>query len=385
MADKTNMIVMEVTPSQLKARAIKLFSAKKPFSLLVQGYGGTGKTSLFEQIGAALGKKVYIVRGSSLDPVDLSGMPHMVEVNGQMRDIRSLPSLLPAFDEDALVFFDEINRTREEVMQTFLRVLEGRGTDGYRFNPDRHRIAAAFNPNDGTFIVNKMDKVLPNRGFLFNLKLSLPDFLGYMYGKGYETSVMNYLTFSNKSLFVEPNAEDDAEVAWSSPRSWENLAALVTEYPDLDNEELLSFACAAVGVEQGADYVSFRMDSDRPVRAMDILTDYTDDLKKKFIRQQAEKAINKVSVTMSDMVYIINSEWKDEYLPKLKSFWTTVKENELKAMFLKGVEAAGNKTVEANGKPAESIFDKIVFGLDLTEELSTLLKKHDDKMKGKKK
>src|SRR3990172_5503799 len=377
MSEKNTMMTVEVTPSEFKSIAIKTLNAKSPQPILVQGPGGTGKTSIAEQIAVQLKKKVFIVRGSGLDPVDLTGMPRSQMVKDEMETVYDRPMLLPRFDEEALVFFDEINRSREEVLQTFLRVLEGRGTDSYKFNPEKHRIMAAFNPNDGSHQVNKMDKVLTNRGFLYSLRTSMQDFQEFMYSKKYDTAVMNYLTYSNKSLLVEPNADNDAEVAWASPRSWENLAKLMTEVSDFTDNEVLKVSCASVGIEEGTAFTAFRCDPDRPVRALDVLTDYTDDLKKKFIKQQAEKRLDKASVTMSDLVLIINTEWQDGYMPKLKQFWPTVKENELKAMLLKGIEAGG----KTGGKDKESLFDKVVFGLGITEELSTLLSKHDMAMK----
>lgn len=357
------VIVQELTASidEMIEFIDRTLDGPKALTLCLAGPAGSGKTSIVEQRAALKKMRVVVMRCSMMDSLDINGNPVIIGSGENTSTVYAKPQRLPAWDEKSLIFFDELNRGKEETQQAVFRVIEGRGTDSWKFNPDNHRIIVAINPSNGDYHNSPMDRALVNRFLKLNVTPDIRSFLRYGYKQELDERLLQFLAHSNGSLLVE-GADTEGDTPWASPRSWENLSHFI-KGAKFSSENMLYLACAGeVGPEQGAQVIAFLADPDRPVRAVDVLEDFSDELKKKFKKHQ-ENRIDKALSTVMDLTALLNSKFDKKYVAQLKSFYATITNDEIKTSFIKGLDQG-----------TDTQFDQIVIGLGITDEAIMIAK-----------
>lgn len=334
-------------------------------TLCVSGPAGAGKTSIIEQRAKIRGFRVVVMRCSMMDALDINGNPVIVGTGEDTTTVYAKPQRLPAWDEKALIFFDELNRGKEETQQAVFRIVEGRGTDSWKFNPANHRVIVAINPSNVDYHNSAMDKALVNRFLKISVMPDIKSFLRYGYDNNLDERILQFLSHSNGSLHVE-GLDVEGDTPWASPRSWEKLSHFIKGGKFSSDNMLYLAAAGAVGSEVGAQFISFLADPDRPVRAVDIIEDFSDDLKKKF-KQHQEKRIDKALSTVLDLTALMNSKFDKKFIPQLKAFYACVNNDEIKTSFIKGLDQGD-----------DSKFDAIVVGLGITDEAITMAREVSD-------
>ena len=328
-------------------------------TLCVSGPAGSGKTSIIEQRAKQRNMRVVVMRCSMMDALDINGNPVIVGTGEDTTTVYAKPQRLPGWDEKCLIFFDELNRGKEETQQAVFRVIEGRGTDSWKFNPANHRIIVAINPSNVDYHNSAMDKALVNRFLKISVLPDIKSFMRYGYDNNLDERILQFLSHSNGSLHVE-GLDVEGDTPWASPRSWEKLSHFIKGGKFSSDNILYLAAAGAVGSEVGAAFIAFLADPDRPVRAVDIIEDFSDDLKKKFKVHQ-EKRIDKALATIMDLTALMNSKFEKKFIPQLKAFYACVSNEEIKTSFLKGLDQ-GDATK----------WDDIIIGLGISDEAITM-------------
>lgn len=130
----------------MKASAIatalrSLMAARQP--VFIWGPPGVGKSSLIAQLAIAASVSLQDIRALLFDPVDLRGLPYVVEGRSKW----AVPDFLPA-DGEGLLFLDELNAAPAMVQAAFYQLVLDRKLGEYILPPGWVIIAAGNRDGD---------------------------------------------------------------------------------------------------------------------------------------------------------------------------------------------------------------------------------------------
>lgn len=141
----------------------KLIEGEK--NVMFIGKHGTGKTASIYQLAEEMNLNALILSCSTLDPfTDLVGVP-VPRVNAAGKDYLQMVRPL-ALDEADIVFFDELNRARQEVRDAVLEIINNRSINGEPL-PRLKACWAAINPPGEEYDVDELDPALMDRFDVF--------------------------------------------------------------------------------------------------------------------------------------------------------------------------------------------------------------------------
>jgi len=218
---------------------------------LIWGVPGIGKTQFSYALGRVLNKKVYTIISALREPQDFQGLPMPKEelLNGKTIRVASFipPAWIKriAYEGNALIFLDEIDKARREVQNALLRlVLERRLNidDEEIFLPDSVAFVAAANPPDkgGDW---ELSPPLANRFMHLMMKADVDTFFkGMVYGDwgddelpqvppdweaylpAQKVLIATFIKRNPSLLEAFPENPEQQGRAWPSPRTWEMAA-----------------------------------------------------------------------------------------------------------------------------------------------------------------
>lgn len=267
---------MLLTDAKIVLRAIA--DKQAPLSVILWGPTGIGKSSIVKQLAKELNYKLTDIRLSQREAVDILGMPYTAKakINGKEMDALShhppewfLRSLM---EGNTVLFLDELNRARPEVLQAVFELALDRKLNGVKL-PDSVLIVSACNPPDARYDTVDFDDALTARFMHLHVKTNADIWLEWAKDKG-ETNksnvnpfVYNFIVQHKEALNVtyKEDSEFPVEVKPCS-RSWE-FVSLVEELGFSKQQEFLMRECVRglVGTEFAQAYMVSRMDIDKPI------------------------------------------------------------------------------------------------------------------------
>ena len=267
--------------------ALQTPSPKGPVGIpvLIWGRPGAGKSSFVESI-AKPDFPVLTLIASIHDPTDFSGLP----VFKDDRVHYARPEWLDHFkdNDNGLLFLDELTTAPPAVQAALLRVVLERRV-GFHELPDGVRVVAAANP--ASMMVGGWELSPPLRNRFVHLQWDLPQDVyregltnGFPKGELPEISPaqhkkleegwrMKIAAFLKRMPEALHGALDESQFAFASPRSWENLAALLAscemfdEAPTGGNQAssaCLSLIKGCIGEGLSIPFVTFLLDLKLP-------------------------------------------------------------------------------------------------------------------------
>lgn len=208
--------------AQLK-RFLPLLIATRT-AAMVQGPHGIGKSQAIKQFALENGYEYVDRRLSQMESGDLLGLPDLS--NG--RTTFCTPEWLPTDPEaKVIIFLDELNRARPDVLQGIFQLVLDRELGSYKL-PENCYVLTAVNPNtDDYHVTNIFDKALQDRFCHIKLTPTMEEFLSY--SKQDASLDQNVISFLQAR---EEVVEDSKLVGFSiertpSRRSWTTAARLV--------------------------------------------------------------------------------------------------------------------------------------------------------------
>jgi hypothetical protein len=145
----------------------KLVETEK--NVLLIGRHGTGKTESVRTLATEMGLKLVAFSCATLDPyTELVGVPVPVDrvlpTGGTRKALEMIRPL--AIDEADIVFFDELNRARQETQDAVLEIINNRTINGEPL-PNLKCCWAAINPAGEDYNVDELDPALMDRFDVF--------------------------------------------------------------------------------------------------------------------------------------------------------------------------------------------------------------------------
>lgn len=159
-------------------------------NLMLAGAHGIGKSRILTDYFES--KKIPVVTlflGQMSDPGDLIGLPSKNEETGKTDFLP--PYWFPIDDKPVVLFLDELNRARPEILQSVMDLTLNRKLAG-RSLPAGSRIISAVNSGE-EYQLTDLDPALVSRFNIYTFKPSVSDWLLWAEKAGVHESVISFI------------------------------------------------------------------------------------------------------------------------------------------------------------------------------------------------
>ncbi len=244
---------MKIDSAQLK---FILENTPAAQNIMLVGKHGIGKSRILEDFFAARGEKVVtLFLGQMSDPGDLIGLPHLDEASGRTEFM--LPYWFPIDGKPVVLFLDELNRARPEVLQTVMDLTLNRKLAGKSL-PDGSRIISAVNGGN-EYQLTDLDPALVSRFNIYEFAPSVEDWICWARDAGLDSRIISFIEDRPELLDGEESSgtfgEDNLE---RSPdrRSWERLSKVMEKFSE-PGEEVQVMASGIIGDRAAAEFFRY--------------------------------------------------------------------------------------------------------------------------------
>lgn len=222
-------------------------------NILLVGRHGIGKSEILTHYYEAIGMRVVtLFLGQMADPGDLIGLPR--EQDG--RTVFLPPYWFPLDDEPIVLFLDELNRARPEMLQAVMDLCLNR-TLASRTLPPGSRLIAAINEGDD-YQLTEMDPALLSRFNTYHFAPTAADWLAYAEREKLDGRVVRFIEH-------EPRWLSDVD-----PRSFTRLAQAVRPLREITEHEA-HFISGIVGPAAAARFLA-SLTGHSQLSGLDVLT-----------------------------------------------------------------------------------------------------------------
>lgn len=270
-----------------------LYYAKVP--VMIYGEPGVGKTSQVKHLGEEiLGVKTVCRSGNKSDPTDFSGIPYLVDVSDEgdgvvktrsHKEVRySMPSYVKELTENpnGILFFDELPTCPVQIQVALLSIIQDCEFGEFKIPDTTFRVAAG---NYSNCLGNgQLSLAMLNRMVQLHYEASpelwcegiVSGFQNYdkaiinSEDEQYKKRVQHSITASSfirenpQYLEVVPEDPDTEEdMAFPSPRSWENVIKVLTVLDQNEDDYLKEIINGLVGKGAGGLFFRFFKDNNK--------------------------------------------------------------------------------------------------------------------------
>lgn len=195
-------------------------------NIMLMGKHGIGKSQILENFFSKKGCKVVpLFLGQMSDPGDIIGIPHKNEATGHTEFMP--PYWFPTDDTPVVLFLDELNRARPEVLQTIMDLALNRTLAG-RSLPKGSRIISAVNCGE-EYQLTDLDPALVSRFNIYEFVPSVQDWLLWANKNGIDERVISYISENPKALDNQAAVEDlDNLEKTPDRRGWARVSEIIS-------------------------------------------------------------------------------------------------------------------------------------------------------------
>lgn len=219
-------------------------------NIMIAGKHGIGKSVIVKKFFESKGKKVVTMFCSqAADPGDIIGLPKFNEETGKTEF--ALPWWFPSDDTPVVLFLDELNRARPEILQVVMDLTLSRKLAGKPL-PKGSQVISAINEGD-EYQLTDLDPALVSRFNVYNFVPTSTDWIQWASRSGIDSRVISFITTNVK--YLDSNFAEDSNTLDKSPdrRAWERVSDIMKNEPVVDN----TFKKLISGIIGGGAAVAF--------------------------------------------------------------------------------------------------------------------------------
>ena len=248
-----------------------LESTPPSHNIMLSGKHGIGKSKIITDFFTAKGQKVVtLFLGQMSDPGDLIGLPNKDEETG--KTIFMPPYWFPTDDQPVVLFLDELNRARPEILQTIMDLALNRKLAG-RELPAGSRIVSAVNDGE-EYQLTDLDPALVSRFNIYNFRPTTGEWLLWASQAGIDKHVTEFIENNNRMLDGDGAATESSSSLEKTPdrRGWERVSDILKNTPTITGTTKKVVA-GIVGAKAAAEFFeSFNQSS--VISAESVLKDF---------------------------------------------------------------------------------------------------------------
>lgn len=245
-------------------------------AIMLSGQHGIGKSETlkgyFESQGYSM---ITLFVGQMADAGDLIGLPDRTEVEvniGGKLVKQKITEFCPPkwfpLDPDAkvIVFFDEVNRGKPEIMQCLMDMVLNRKLNGLEL-PKHTRIVGAINPSeDGYYQVEDLDPAFLNRWNRYDFTPSIAEWSEWAFKANVNKLVIDFIN-KNSTHLDPPSSKsldnESSQEIYASRRSWVKVSDYLNFNEVTNPETLQNYLMGCVGARSTSVFMNFMKESQR--------------------------------------------------------------------------------------------------------------------------
>ena len=199
-------------------------------NIMLVGKHGIGKSEILTSYFNSKGMKVgTLFLGQMADPGDIIGIPSKVEkqdADGKAtsRTDFTPPYWFPQDDQPIVLFLDELNRARPEILQTVMDLTLNRKLAGKALPEGSHVISAV---NDGDeYQLTDLDPALVSRFNIYEFKPTVEEWLNWAVSQGLDERVINFI--QDNPTWLDGDSSDYKGLEKSADRrAWKHVSDIM--------------------------------------------------------------------------------------------------------------------------------------------------------------
>ena len=205
-------------------------------NIMLVGKHGIGKSEILTNYFNSKGMKVVtLFLGQMADPGDIIGIPSKVEkqdADGKAtsRTDFTPPYWFPQNDQPIVLFLDELNRARPEILQTVMDLTLNRKLAGKALPEGSHVISAV---NDGDeYQLTDLDPALVSRFNIYEFKPTVEEWLNWAVSQGLDERVINFI--QDNPTWLDGDSSDYKGLEKSADRrAWKHVSDIMLKVKDI--------------------------------------------------------------------------------------------------------------------------------------------------------
>ena len=202
-------------------------------NIMLVGNHGIGKSEILSEYYGSLGIPVVaLFLGQMSDPGDLIGLPCKDEKTGKTDFMP--PYWFPTDGKPIVLFLDELNRARPEILQTVMDLALNRKLAG-KLLPEGSRIISAVNAGD-QYQLTDLDPALVSRFNIVNFKPTAEEWLLWARKSGLDPRVVGFIDENRMWLDKDPDQKEGADTGLDKNpdrRAWKRVSDVVADKAEL--------------------------------------------------------------------------------------------------------------------------------------------------------
>ncbi len=239
----------------INAKQLEFILDNTPASqnIMLMGKHGIGKSRILEDYFSKKGQKVVtLFLGQMADPSDLIGLPEKNKETGKTDFM--MPYWFPTDGSPIVLFLDELNRARPEVLQTIMDLTLNRKLAGKAL-PAGSRIISAVN-NGNEYQLTDLDPALVSRFNIYEFAPSVEDWISWAKKSGIDGRVVSFI--EGNPEFLDSFDDGEAENLERTPdrRSWERVSEILKNFSEI-TFELKPLLSGIIGSEATSVFFEF--------------------------------------------------------------------------------------------------------------------------------
>ena len=242
-------------------------------NILLVGKHGIGKSEIitrhFEDQGIPV---IALFLGQMSDPGDLIGLPNKDEATGKTEFMP--PYWFPMDDKPVVLFLDEMNRARPEILQSVMDLSLNRKLAGRSLPPGSRVIAAV---NDGEeYQLTDLDPALVSRFNVYFFSPTVGEWLFWAKQHGVDQRVITFIEEHPDEL--EKNVDINKGTFDKTPdrRAWVRVSGLIqgfAAHTDTDMNRLAKMITGVIGARSASMFIQ-SLNQSRMLTAREVLRDF---------------------------------------------------------------------------------------------------------------
>lgn len=248
----------QITMKELIPLLVDLYKVDRSVAVALWGSPGTGKTAATRQIAEGANLR-YLRHGfSTIDYIQVGGIPEIVEADGNKHAVRYPIIEIPSKGEGLLVL-DDFTRNIQAVQNLGLDLFLERKVNDAKL-AEGWAVIACSNVEGH---VHPMDTPIANRMIHFYVRHDIDSFTEWALRNDIRAEVLAFLSSYPDRLYLSP---ENQENAFATPRIWETLGRILDKlFPQgsgsLTGRDALpkvrAYAAASVGQSTASLFTSY--------------------------------------------------------------------------------------------------------------------------------
>ena len=238
-------------------------------NIMIVGDHGIGKSRILTEYYTKKNTPVItLFLGQMSDPGDLLGLPTTNENTGKTDFMP--PYWFPTNNSPIVLFLDELNRARPEILQSVMDLTLNRKLAG-RSLPEGSIIISAVNEGD-KYQLTDLDPALVSRFNIYTFRPSVKDWLLWAQKSDIHPEVIRFI--ENNEIYLDGRIKEDSSDLEKIPdrRAWERVSDLLAQAKYINNT-LKKAIAGIVGAEAGNRFFE-ELNNSKTIKGSDILINF---------------------------------------------------------------------------------------------------------------